>query len=219
MKDSWMFQGFIAFALWGPILPDDMDDMWKAEAFMESDKKNIRNNGKSKGNQKTGTGFSAQSVGSKLKVDDTSDALMYATAVQTFSTNVMVAKNKKIDRDMNVIKEKIKRAEGERDVWKSFLTAEMIMNGDNDIYKKFNEAIEKLHEAEAELDAFVSKLNVSETGSVPYEHVVKKALTICNPDIDMETETPQARKRARRSETPLSSIDVLMENEEEWSIE
>jgi hypothetical protein len=59
--------------------------------------------------------------------EDKLDALMYASAVQNFSTNVMVAKNEKIDRDMNIIKEKIKRAEGERNVWKSFLTAEMIV--------------------------------------------------------------------------------------------
>jgi hypothetical protein len=47
MKDSWMYLGFIAFALWRPVLPDDMEIEWQAEAFMESDKKERCNNRKS----------------------------------------------------------------------------------------------------------------------------------------------------------------------------
>lgn len=216
MKDSWMFSGFIAFALWGPVLPANMEIEWQAEAFMESDNtKRRHNNRKSSGEKKLLVGQSSQSLSSKTMVDDKSDALMYASAVQTFSTNIMIAKNKKIDREMNIIKERIKRAESERDVWKSFLTAEMIMDGENEIYQKFNSAIEKLHEAEAELDSFVSKINQTDMGSVPYEHVVKQALTICNPDIDMDSETPYTRKKPRRSGTPMSSIDILMEKEDD----
>jgi hypothetical protein len=37
MKDNWIFPGYIAFALWGPIMPDDMDTIYKANAFMVSD--------------------------------------------------------------------------------------------------------------------------------------------------------------------------------------
>lgn len=197
IKESWMYAGYIAFALWGPIIPDGMDPQWQAEAFMESDNKNNRrNNRKSSDGKKSSMGKSSQSLSSKTVAEDKSDALMYASTIQNFSTNVMVAKNKKIDRDMNIIKEKIARAEGERDLWKSFLTAEMILDGENSIYIKFNQAIEKLHEAEKELDFFVSTINQTETGSVPYEHVVKRALTICNPDIDMEAETPQVRKKS-----------------------
>lgn len=37
MPDNWYFPGFIAFALWGAIMPEDMDDDYRAKAFLLSD--------------------------------------------------------------------------------------------------------------------------------------------------------------------------------------
>jgi hypothetical protein len=35
--DTWFFTGFMSFALWGPLMPDDMDDAHKSDAFFISD--------------------------------------------------------------------------------------------------------------------------------------------------------------------------------------
>jgi hypothetical protein len=206
MKDSWMFPGFLAFALWGPILPDDMDNMYQAEAFMMSDNTNNKQNRKE---TKSIEQSSSRSIGTnKTQSEENTDYLMYASAVQTFSTNMMVAKNKQIDREINRLKEKIVRAERDRDFWKSFLTADMVLNTQNEIYMKFDEETRVLHGVEQELDTFISKVNERDE-TVPYECMVMDALLKCKPD-DLTMETPVLRKK-QRSETPMSSIDILMD--------
>lgn len=93
MKDTWMFSGFLAFALWGPVLPDDMDNTYQAEAFMMSEKKTNKQN---RIETKPLFQSSSHSMGTnKTQSDENEDCFMYASAVQTFSTNMMVAKNKK----------------------------------------------------------------------------------------------------------------------------
>lgn len=84
----------------------------------------------------------------------------------------------------------------------------MVLNTQNDIYTKFDEANRILHEVEEELDTFIRKVNEKDE-TVPYEHMVIDALLKCKPD-DMTVETPSLPKK-QRSETPMSSIDILMD--------
>ena len=126
MKDQWFFPGYISFALCGPIMPENMDRCYQACAFLASDgnekkqRHNIKNEKKSIDRSNPVTTVSMVGENSK------SDYLFAASIAHQSSMETNVITQKKIDRKMAYLKDKVKRAEREVDRWKSFLTAETI---------------------------------------------------------------------------------------------
>jgi hypothetical protein len=113
--------------------------------------------------------------------------------------------NKTIEFNLFSLKEKINIAEREVDRWKSLLNPGATFDSSNVIFVRFEQANEKLHKAEAEFDAFVSQIDVMKK---------KIELDDSHDNSDQMMVTPHERKRAR-TETPMSSIDILMDNEED----
>lgn len=80
------------------------------------------------------------------------------------------------------------------------------------VYKRFEEANQTLNEAEEELAAFVIKFK-GESNKKPnqYECMVRDTLSLYQTPADKgekDLETPK-HKKPRRSETPMSSIDIM----------
>lgn len=211
MKDQWFFPGYISFALWGPIMPEDMDRCYQASALLSSDGNDEKKcSPKIKKEKKSIERNGSNSIASLSMTREVSrsDYLFAASIAQQSSMATSVRAEKKIDRKMMYLKDKVKRAEREVDRWKSFLTPEIMTDPNNNLYKKFEEANEKYHEAEELLDKFVE--NVDNETEPPVDGLVRSALSIFKSNDDEEKQTPHMHKRYR-SETPMSSIDVFMD--------
>jgi hypothetical protein len=214
MKETWSFPGFIAFALWGPIIPEEMDECHKAEAFWTAD---MLQKGKTDGRAAIRNEEEiAESVArSKAPISEArgisnKDFLFAASIAQQSSNASMINNNKSIDRRLKYHQDKVKRAEREVERWRAWLTNEIIVDPTHLVNIQFTEANNKFHKAEEELDSFMSTLkndNV-EHRSNPYQALVDKALSTFQQPEDTY-KTPKITKR-KRSETPspLSSIEI-----------
>ena len=211
MKDQWFFPGYIAFALWGPIMPENMDRCYQACAFLAPDGNEKKHRHKIKRERKSIETNGSNSISTVTMTGDVSisDYLFAASIAQQSSMATNAITEKQIDRKMMYLNDKVKRAEREVNRWKSFLTSEIIMDPNNNIYRKFKEATEKYHEAEELLDEFVE--NVDNETEPPLDGFVRRALSMFFSDDDAEKQTPQVHKRYRY-EKPMSSIDIIMDN-------
>jgi hypothetical protein len=220
MKDSWMFPGYIAFALWGPIMPETLDESYKAEAFWTTDElKKRKSDGRSiirkeealKENVARSTASMSDDRGLSNK-----DYLFAASIAQQSSAASMMEASKTIDRQLKYFNDKVKRAEREVERWRSMLTNDMMMDREHPIMKEFIIATDKFHDAEDELDQYMLRLKVEERKPNPYQMLVDKALLTLNPTEAESYKTPK-RQRSETplssiSETPLSFIDVPLQN-------
>lgn len=230
MKDSWMFPGYISFALWGPIIPNGMNVCHKAEAFLCSDdtkkdesssgRKSIRRDQKKKEiDLSSGNNSTSHSVTmSDSQEVPSAHYLLAATIAQQSSNAKIFDINKNCDRMFLYLQNKVRRAEREVERWKSFLTPDIINDMTNQSYLNFQLANDKFRKAEDELDKFVYEMNSSTKVQNPYQDVIDDALYRFKRESGNELVTPQIHKK-ERSETPMSSIDILMEADDNVSFD
>lgn len=218
MKEGWFFHGYIAFALWGPILPDGMDPSYQTIAFMSDDSGEKVGRRQSKASQINDTKTirsSSLSTGSLRDTSSKTDFLLAASIAQQNIDSNNVKSLRELDIEMGILKEKVKRAERAVDRISTHLSAEMINEANNNVYKKFEEANEVLRNAENELEEFVKKFKDEKNKRNPYEDVVRDTLSLFHLDQNQDdTVTPKAKKLCR-SNTPMSSIDIIMEKEDD----
>lgn len=218
MKDSYLFPGYMAFALWGPIIPDDMNSCHKAEAFFISDEAKDKKNGRKYMRSNSSIDGTTRSVHSKSVNDsvmitneiEQKAILMKAAIAQQCSSFLQATEKQNIDVELDNFKEKVQRAEREVDRLNGFMTSEILMDPTHHLFLAYQEAKNELKDAARDLDQFVASLRTQKKTNNPYRSIVDNALGVDN---DNDYVTPKM-KRAR-SETPMSSIDVeLMENED-----
>lgn len=190
---NWFFPGFFAFALWGPFVPPGGQDKYKAEAFFIKD----NNDGKGKKDGGRAAARKAQ-LADEAKVRSTSltsaerglnndQALFVASIAQQYSTSTLHHRRKIEERDIGHYKSRIRRAERDVDRWRSLLTPDMYLNPDptNLAVKGFQDANEKLHEAEKQLDEYMR--SVKEHGanhSDRYQDIIETTLSAFLPPPD-----------------------------------
>lgn len=228
MKDTWMFPGYIAFALWGHIIPETLDETHKAEAFWTTDElKKRKSDGRSVIRKEEAIEEnitrSVASIADNRGLSNR-DFLFAASIAQQSSAASTYETSKAIDRELKYFNDKVKRAEREVERWRTMLTSEMMMTIEHPIVKEFIEAKDKFHRAEDELDQFMLSLKVKETKPNPYQMIVDKALLTYNSPDTESYKTPAKRQRSETplssiSETPLSSIDVPSQNKDKQSTE
>jgi len=218
MKDNWFFPGYIAFALWGPMMPEDMDECHKAQAFFESDNgKKVKSSGRlairkeEENEQSVARTHASVSEGRGLS---NKDFLFFASIAQQSSSTAMVQSNRNIDRQLKHYQDKVKRSEREVERWRTFLTPDIMMDHSHLVYVQFKEANDKFHACEAELDAFMKNLteNVNGITSNQYQVIVDKCLSSFKQPDEFAYNTPNEKKR-KRSETPMSNIDIIVNQE------
>jgi hypothetical protein len=206
MKDSWMFPGFIAFALWGPIIPDDMNSCHKAEAFFISDEAKDKKNGHKYMRTNSSIGDTSRSVNeSVVGVDVTNQKalLMKAAIAQQCSFFLQATEKQSIDLELENFKEKVQCAEREVDRLNGFMASDILMDQNHYLFRAYQEAKKDLKDAASKLDQFIVSLRNQKKMNNPYMSIVDNALGVGNDD-----------DRAR-SDTPMSSIDIeLMESED-----
>lgn len=179
MNDNWFFPEYIAFALWGPMMPDDMDECHKALAFFESDNGNkVKSSGRlairkeEVNEQSVARTHASVSEGRGLS---NKDLLFFASIAQQSSSTAMVLSNRNIDRQLKHYQDKVKRSEREVERWRTFLMPDIMMDQSHLVYVQFKEANDKFHACEAELDAFMKNLteNANEITSNQYQVTVE----------------------------------------------
>jgi hypothetical protein len=207
MKDNWFFPGYIAFALWGPIMPEDMDECYKAQEFFETDNgKKLKNNGqlailKEEENEMLVARTNAPPVSEGRGLSN-KDFLFFASIAQQSSSAAMVQSNKNIDRQLKHYQDKVKQSEREVERWRTFLTPDIMMDQSHLVHVQFTkEAKVKFHACEAELDVFMKSI-IEDTKDIrpnQYQVIVDKCLSsFQQPDEFM----------------PLSSIEIVLNEED-----
>ena len=222
MKESWFFHGFLSFALWGPIVPDGMDEIHKAEAFFPADKKEKyeRNSGRKAARDIKNVEDASRSLSSSIRksppitslsAGPSSQYLLAASIAQQKWTSNMMDVNKTIEFKLTTFQNKLMRAEREVDRWKSFITPEVMVDHNNYFFSQFQIANQKFHQAEADLDNFVAEIETIKKQNIHENNVqdiMNDALLQFSENNDNQI-TPQVKKR-KRSETPMSSIEIIM---------
>ena len=224
MKESWFFPGFLSFALWGPIVPDGMDEIHKAEAFFPADKKekDERNSGRKAARDIKKVEDTSRSLSSSIRkspptctslsAGPNSQYLLAASIAQQKWMSNMIDVNKTIEFKLTTFQNKVMRAEREVDRWKSFITPEVMLDHDNYFFSQFQMANTKLHQAEADLDKFVAEIETIKKQNM-HENNVQDIMNDAFLQVKCDTNdnqiTPQVNKR-KRSETPMSSIEIIM---------
>lgn len=203
MKENWIFPGFIAFALWGPIRPNDMDDCYRAEIFFPQEETRKKGGGR---NATRGKPKKDETPSSQSSVAAGNEYWLDALRKEQQTTRKMFDVNKSIEFKLVSFKEKISIAEREVDRWKSLIIPGSTLDDTNVAFVKFEQANNKLHDAEKEFDVFVSKIDEIKRGQMENESEPTEQMV-----------TPHQRKRAR-AETPMSSIDILMDKEDNASL-
>ena len=208
MRDSWTFHGYIAFALWGPIMPDDVDSIHKAVAFGASQTKttNRKQSRKSLREQKSSSELSTL-ASKKEQASKPSDYLMAASIAQSVYESANLTSIKEHKFDLKCYKRKVKRAERQVERYKSLLLSDPA----NEEYKmKFEDSNAKFYAAEEELDDFVKSVQGKRNKPNPFEGMIRNSLSLFTLEDDNDLVTPKQNKRLR-SETPMSSIDIIMD--------
>ena len=123
----------------------------------------------------------------------------------------MMDVNKTIEFKLTTFQNKLMRAEREVDRWKSFITPEVMVDHNNYFFSQFQIANQKFHQAEADLDNFVAEIETIKKQNIHENNVqdiMNDALLQFSENNDNQI-TPQVKKR-KRSETPMSSIEIIM---------
>ncbi|KAG7355769.1 hypothetical protein IV203_000455 [Nitzschia inconspicua] len=218
MPENWIFPGYMAFALYGPIMPPGSDFKFKAEAFFATgDRK-----GKGKKDGRAVARMvppSEDSVVTRSSASVTegrgctiNEALFAASIAQQSHAATMLYQSKLIDRHINYHNYRIKRAE--RDVverWRQLLTVnpDMPLNPDpnNLALEEFNKAKLRLGQVENEYQQYMDSISIRVAPENRYQRIVYTMLKKFMPPQD----EPQP-KRARCS-TPMSSIYIPVGND------
>ena len=185
MKDDWFFPGFISFALWGPITPDDSGLEYKAEAFFSGDDIGGNNGGggndnksrKAAGRAKlraaellhehpysTAPSTTSRQRGGENKAFTPAlankDVLFAAYIAQQESSTGLKQKNQQRKLMLHHHNSKIKHCQKELKTWRSLLTPSVLSSecpNSQYIMREFQEAKDNLRSAVRQLDAFVSE--------------------------------------------------------------
>lgn len=215
MPDSWFFPGYLAFVLWGPMVPPAGDPNNKAEAFFITDDPSKNTSKKSGGRAAARKRDAAEEsvARSSASVSDgrglnNSQALLAASIAQQSAAASMLHNSKMVDRQLHHYKSKIRRAEREVDRWRFLLTPDAILENDptNLALQGFKAANAKLSKSEEELDTYMASVQSGEESVNRYQVMVDTTLrTFMPPD---EASTTSIAKKQKRSTTPLSSIEI-----------
>ena len=186
MKEDWFFPGYISFALWGPIMPDDAGSQYKAEAFFSGEDTNNCNKQQAKaaGRAKLraaeleerhySTPSSTSTRGGRKAAGEMNEQvtpapankdILFAAYIAQQETAALVQqrlkqKNEERKLMMRHLNSKIKNFQKELKMWKPLFTPLVINSGcpnSEYILNGFRDAKVDLTKAVKEKDSFVAK--------------------------------------------------------------
>ncbi|KAG7361458.1 hypothetical protein IV203_036559 [Nitzschia inconspicua] len=218
MPENWIFPGYMAFALYGPIMPPGSDSNFKVEALFatgDSEGKGEKDGRRSVASRTVQASEDSVVTRSSASVTEgrgctINEALFAASIAQQSYAATMLYQSKLIDRHINYHNYRMKRAE--RDVverWRQLLNPDMSLNPDpnNLALEEFNKAKLRLAQVENEYQQYMDSISTGEAPENRYQRIVDTLLKKFMPPQD----EPQA-KRARCS-TPMSSIYIPVGND------
>jgi len=211
MPSSYFFPGFLAFALWGPIMPPGFDEEYRAQCFFRTEqskdkKKDGRNSIRKEQSEEDSKTRSGSSASEGRGLTNKEHLLMASIAQQSAFQQAFQSSRLKESR-LLLLNETVKQADSDVSLWMKHCTSKMFdapdRYKDHFAFKNLMEAMEKKRNAQVELEQAMRCGD--DAGPNKYQDYV---------DLTLDSHMlPSSSKKAKRSTVSASnSVSITSVN-------